>query len=96
MLHCMRLIALLRVTSFAKLSRTTLTPHILASHSFDDCYALECSRTVRCLSQKRGAKSKRKGLTRNRTGVARMSYTTEVMSIRTGSDNRYTIKPFLG
>jgi hypothetical protein len=24
-----------------------------------------------------------------------MSYTTEVMSIRTGSDNRYTIKPFL-
>ena len=36
---------------------------------------------------------KRKGPTRNRTGVARMSYITEVMSIRTGSDNRYTIEP---
>jgi len=24
-----------------------------------------------------------------------MSYTTEVMSIRTGSDNRYTIEPFV-
>jgi hypothetical protein len=40
-------------------------------------------------------KSKRIGLTRNRTGVARMSYITSVMSIRTGSDNRYTIKPKL-
>lgn len=38
--------------------------------------------------------SKRKGPTRNRTGVARMSYIArEVMSIRTGSDNRYTIEP---
>jgi hypothetical protein len=36
------------------------------------------------------------GLTRNRTGVARMSYINMMlMSIRTGSDNRYTIKPFL-
>ena len=25
-----------------------------------------------------------------------MSYTIEVMSIRTGSDNRYTIEPFFG
>jgi hypothetical protein len=38
--------------------------------------------------------SKTKGLTRNRTGVARMSYTISVVLIRTGSDNRYTIKPF--
>jgi hypothetical protein len=36
---------------------------------------------------------KRKGPTRNRTGVARMSYTIGVMLIRTGSDNRYTIEP---
>jgi hypothetical protein len=41
-------------------------------------------------------KIKRIGLTRNRTGVARMSYITDVMSIRTGSDNRYTIKPMIG
>jgi hypothetical protein len=40
--------------------------------------------------------SKTIGLTRNRTGVARMSYiNVMLMSIRTGSDNRYTIKPFL-
>jgi hypothetical protein len=40
--------------------------------------------------------SKKIGLTRNRTGVARMSYiNVMLMSIRTGSDNRYTIKPFL-
>ena len=39
------------------------------------------------------ASGKTEGPTRNRTGVARMSYITEVMSIRTGSDNRYTIEP---
>jgi hypothetical protein len=38
--------------------------------------------------------SKTKGRTQNRTEVARMSYITTVMSIRTGSDNRYTIQPF--
>ena len=46
-----------------------------------------------CIVSKCHAMGKRQGLTRNRTGVARMSYSTEVMSIRTGSDNRYTIKP---
>jgi hypothetical protein len=53
----------------------------------------KCAKNKTKGTKKDRSKSKRKGPTRNRTGVARMSYTAEVMSIRTGSDNRYTIEP---